>query len=102
MTIEADEQLWLLDPDPADEVPRIYLASPLTNLERDERLSLLSQVENVKNRIDRMTVGDRAHGEGWPVSVYAPIEHTPPWGATASARPRCTSATSPNCWIPMR
>jgi hypothetical protein len=83
MTIEVDEPPGLLDSSAAaeSEVPRIYLASPLTNLQRDERISILSQVENVKNRIDRMTIGDRADGEGWPVSVYAPIEHTPPWEA---------------------
>ena len=38
-----------------------------------------SLVENVKHRIDQMTSGDRIDGEGWPVAVYAPIEHTPPW-----------------------
>ena len=83
MTIGVDEQPELLNLGAVaeTEVPRIYLASPLTNLQREERISLLSQVENVKSRIDRMTVGDRADGEGWPVSVYAPIEHTAPWQA---------------------
>jgi hypothetical protein len=37
-----------------------------------------SLVENVKNCIERVTVSDRAAGEAWPVSVYAPIEHTAP------------------------
>ena len=82
MTIEDDEHLKLLDPEPATpaaERPRIYLASPLTNLDCDEQLSMQSLVENVKTCIERTTVGDRADGEAWPVSVYAPIEHTAPW-----------------------
>jgi hypothetical protein len=79
---EDGEQLKLLDPSPADpeaEKPRIYLACPLSNLDRNEQLTMHSLVENVKNRIDQMTSGDRIDGEGWPVAVYAPIEHTAPW-----------------------
>jgi hypothetical protein len=83
MTIEDDEQLEPLDPGlvgPPAEDPRIYLACPLTNLDRDQRLAMQSHVDNVKHRIDQMTLGDRINGEGWLVSVYAPIEHSAPWG----------------------
>ena len=83
MTIEDDEQLKPLEPGlvgPPEEDPRIYLACPLTNLDRDQRLAMQSHVDNVKHRIDQMTFGDRINGEGWLVSVYAPIEHSAPWG----------------------
>jgi hypothetical protein len=60
-------------------VPRIYLASPLTNLSNEERRCLGSEISLVKVLIEQLTVGDRVEGEVWPVGVYAPIDHTAPW-----------------------
>jgi hypothetical protein len=61
------------------ELPRIYLACPLTNLTEHRKRTLKSEVSQVKMSIERLTVNDRVADEIWPVAVYAPIEHTAPW-----------------------
>lgn len=61
------------------DVPGIYLASPLTNLSAASRQSICATVDNIKLRIDHLTVSDRIGAEQWPVAVYAPIEHSAPW-----------------------
>src|SRR6266496_6595439 len=60
-------------------MPRIYLASPLTNLSPEQRRCLGSEIGLVKARIEQLTVGDRVEGEAWPVGVYAPFDYTAPW-----------------------
>jgi hypothetical protein len=61
------------------DLPRIYLACPLTNLRADRRRVLSSEAEQVKSCIERITVGDRIDAEMWPVTVYAPLDNTAPW-----------------------
>ncbi len=61
------------------EVPLIYLASPLTNLTSTARQSVCATVDNIKLRIEHLTVADRVAAERWPVAVYAPVEHSAPW-----------------------
>jgi hypothetical protein len=59
--------------------PRIYLASPLTNLSQEQRRCLGSEIGLVKARIEQLTMSERVKGEAWPVSVYAPFDYTAPW-----------------------
>lgn len=61
------------------EVPLVYLASPLTNLTSTARQSVCATVDNIKLRIEHLTVADRVAAEQWPVAVYAPVEHSAPW-----------------------
>jgi hypothetical protein len=60
-------------------LPRIYLASPLTNLNKEMRRSLGCEVQVVKQTIEKVTVADRAEGDSWPVAIYAPFDKTAPW-----------------------
>jgi len=60
-------------------LPRIYIASPLTNLNDDQRRGLSCELKVVKIGIERLTVGDRIENDAWPVTVYAPFDHTAPW-----------------------
>lgn len=62
-----------------EEVPLIYVACPLTNLTAAGRQSICATVDNIKLRIDQLTVADRVAMEQWPVAVYAPVEHSAPW-----------------------
>lgn len=59
--------------------PRIYLACPLTGLDVTTRRQLDSDVCHVKHAVEALTFADRPEAEQWPVSVYAPIDHTAPW-----------------------
>jgi hypothetical protein len=62
-----------------DEMPLIYVACPLTNLSTVGRQSICATVDNIKLRIEHLTVADRVAAEQWPVAVYAPVEHSAPW-----------------------
>jgi len=62
------------------DLPRIYLACPLTGVTARDRRQLCSDVEVVKAAIERATGLDKLDDEAWPVAVYAPIEQTAPWG----------------------
>lgn len=62
-----------------DEIPRIYMATPLTNLDEHQQRSLCAEVAVVRARVEAVTVGDRVDEERWPVAIYAPIDHTAPW-----------------------
>lgn len=64
----------------AGQLPRIYLACPLTNLTADRRRVLTSEVSQVRMSIESATVDDRVSDEAWPVAIYAPIDATAPWG----------------------
>jgi nucleoside 2-deoxyribosyltransferase len=61
--------------------PGIYLACPLTCLTENtaRRRQINSDIAAAKRAIDAVTVGDRLTEESWPVSVYAPIDHSAPW-----------------------
>jgi hypothetical protein len=61
------------------EIPRLYLACPLTGLSREGQQFVSSEVAGVKSAIERYTVTDRVPGEAWPLAVYAPLEKTAPW-----------------------
>jgi len=60
-------------------LPQLYLATPLTNLDLPRRRHIQSDVAHVKQAVERSTKLDRVDSESWPISVYAPIERTPPW-----------------------
>ncbi len=62
------------------ELPRLYLASPLTALPKATRRQLQADVTIVKQAVTAETDHDRVPDEAWPVAVYAPVDHTPPWG----------------------
>ncbi|PZS01487.1 MAG: hypothetical protein DLM56_14780 [Pseudonocardiales bacterium] len=62
-------------------VPRLYLASPLTGLSESRRRELSLRIRVVKSAVVDVTMTERPDEEQWPVSVYAPWEHTSPWGA---------------------
>lgn len=64
---------------PADDLPRLYLACPLTNLTPERQRSILSEITQVRRAVEALTVGDRVPTEAWPVAVYAPIDSTAPW-----------------------
>lgn len=59
---------------------RLYLACPLTDLDLPARRQVRSDVAAVKRAVERATDVDRVEAEAWPVAVYAPIDHTAPWG----------------------
>jgi len=59
--------------------PRVYLASPLTNLSYGQRRCLGSEIALVKACIEQFTIGDRVEGERWPVGLYVPFDNTAPW-----------------------
>jgi hypothetical protein len=59
--------------------PRLYLACPLTGLGPAVRRQIEADVAIVKHAILNETHLDRIDAETWPLSVYAPIEHTSPW-----------------------
>jgi hypothetical protein len=61
------------------EIPRLYLACPLTGLAPEARQFVSSEVAGVKAVIERHTVTDRVEGEAWPLAVYAPLDKTAPW-----------------------
>ena len=65
--------------DRATDVPRLYLACPLTNLSPAAKTTVCATVDSVKSRIDQLTVRDRVDGEQWPLAVYSPLDHTAPW-----------------------
>lgn len=58
---------------------QLYLACPLTSIEERDQRQLKSDVAIVKRAVEDVTCGERLVGEAWPVSVYAPIDHTAPW-----------------------
>jgi len=62
-----------------DDRPSIYLACPLTGLTAAVQRQIESDVVIVRQAIERETELDRLSVETWPVAVYAPINHTPPW-----------------------
>jgi hypothetical protein len=64
---------------PGLEIPRLYLASPLTGLNKKDRRAICLEVSGLKAAIQKFTVDDRSHGDAWPLSIYAPLEHTAPW-----------------------
>lgn len=67
------------EPESVADIPQIYLASPLTGLsEKDQRL-ICSEVSSLKSAIEKATGTDRPAGDEWPVTVYAPVDHTAPW-----------------------
>lgn len=66
-------------PVPASTKPQIYLACPLTGVSPATKRQLHSDVDTVQRAIERTTGLDRIDDESWPLSVYAPIQHTPPW-----------------------
>lgn len=57
----------------------MYLACPLTGLSTAARRQIACDIAIVKQAIERQTVADKVTFESWPVSIYAPLEHTPPW-----------------------
>lgn len=59
--------------------PRIYLACPLTGLSEHAKRQIGSDIQSAKHAIEAATVGDRIDQDRWPVAVYAPFDHTPPW-----------------------
>jgi len=59
--------------------PRIYLASPLTALPAPARRQIGSDIATIKRAVERETVSDRLDSESWPVSIYAPFDHSAPW-----------------------
>jgi hypothetical protein len=61
------------------DVPKVYVACPLTGLAQRARRQIDSDVVAIKRAVEAVTVGERVDDERWPVSVYAPIEHTAPW-----------------------
>lgn len=65
--------------DRATDVPRLYLACPLTNLSPLAKTTVCATVDSIKSRIDQLTVRERVDGEQWPLAVYAPLDHTAPW-----------------------
>jgi hypothetical protein len=64
---------------PSLEIPRLYLASPLTGLNKKDQRAICLEVSGLKAAIQKFTVDDRTHGDAWPLSIYAPLEHTAPW-----------------------
>jgi hypothetical protein len=68
-----------LQPKASLDLPKIYLACPLTGLTQRARRQIKSDVAAAQRAVEAVTVGDRVDDERWPVSVYAPIEHTAPW-----------------------
>jgi hypothetical protein len=64
---------------PQVEIPQLYLACPLTNLDDGQRRALTSEVSQVRMCVEQATVGDRVPGEAWPLAIYAPIQNTAPW-----------------------
>jgi hypothetical protein len=68
-----------VQPEARLDLPKIYLACPLTGLTPRARRQIDSDVVAVKRAVDAVTVGDRVDDACWPVCVYAPIEHTAPW-----------------------
>jgi hypothetical protein len=61
------------------DVPQIYIACPLTNLAQGTRRTVTAEVRVIKRAIEAVTLADRPSGADWPVAVYAPIDHSPPW-----------------------
>lgn len=61
------------------EIPRLYLASPLTGLSKKEQRAICLEVSGLKTAIQNFTVDDRSQGDAWPLSIYVPLEHTAPW-----------------------
>lgn len=61
------------------EIPRLYLASPLTGLTSAARQFVCSEVAGVKAVIERVTVADRTVEAAWHLAVYAPLDRTAPW-----------------------
>jgi hypothetical protein len=61
------------------ELPRIYVASPLTNLDKDQRRSLGCELKLVKTTVEQVTITNRPEGDNWPVTIYAPFDKTAPW-----------------------
>ncbi len=57
------------------DLPKLYLACPLTGLAEDARRQINSDVVAVQRAVEAVTVGERVDDACWPVSVYAPIEH---------------------------
>lgn len=57
----------------------IYLACPLTGLRDFDRRQLNSDIQAVKRAIECETLHDRLEPDSWPLSVYAPFDHTAPW-----------------------
>lgn len=60
-------------------MPRIYVASPLTNLNDQQRRGLSCELEVVKRIVVEVTVSERAENDTWPITIYAPFDHTGPW-----------------------
>lgn len=60
-------------------LPRIYLACPLTNLSVGRRGNVGLTLEVVRATVEAVTFGDHADGDSWPVSLYAPYDHSAPW-----------------------
>lgn len=61
-------------------LPQVYVACPLTGLNQANRRNIKADVALVKQAIERETQVDRLGPESWPVNIYAPIDHTAPWG----------------------
>ena len=62
-----------------DPSPRIYIASPLTNLSDRDKRQLHSEVSHVKMAIEAVTIADRSEGDTWPVALSVPFESSAPW-----------------------
>ena len=69
------------------DIPRLYLACPLTGLDDATRRQLESDIAVVRRAVDDATVGNRATDEMWPLSIYAPFDNTAPW-TTDPSTPR--------------
>jgi nucleoside 2-deoxyribosyltransferase len=61
------------------DLPKVYLACPLTGLTPRARRQIDSDVVAIKRAVEAVTVDERVDDACWPVRVYAPIEHTAPW-----------------------
>jgi len=59
--------------------PRIYIASPLTNLTDGQQRSLGCELKVVRNTVEQVTITNRLGGDSWPVAIYAPLDKTAPW-----------------------
>ena len=59
--------------------PRLYVACPLTGLSTAVRRQVEADVSIVKTAVRSETCLDRVAADSWPLSVYAPIDHTGPW-----------------------
>lgn len=79
-------RLDILEDEPKESDPQIYLASPLTHIADDEKARRLvgSEIEIISKAIDECT---RNADPRWLVRLHAPIQWTAPWNAGDTRSP---------------